>query len=522
MRPIPAAPIVALSFAAAAALHLPALASAPDAKAGIAWQVASTDAEVDRAFALARQQGKPLFFYWGAIWCPPCNQVKATLFSRPDFIERSHTFIPVYVDGDKPGAQKVASRFKVTGYPTMVLFKPDGTELTRLPGEVDPERYLLTLSAGLEAQAPVKQLVAQALSRKPLTPQQWRLLAFYSWDTDQQQVFKSAELAGRLSELAAAAPAGAIQDRLALKAVAARADGDRAVQVRSRAGDRAFVEKLISNPQSVVEQRDLLVLFAEAMVKYLAPAPDERAQLATKWDAALAKMLAATAVSRIDALDALDARVDLWKATDKSEQLAPARRETVRSETLRIVSQTSDKYERQAVVPSAAHVLASAGLLAESDQLLKSELPRAVSPYYHMLGLASNAKKRGDKAEALRWYEEAWRKSEGPATRLQWGAGYVRELTSLAPADSARIASAAGSLVAELEPTGETFFERNQRSLQKMAGYLLKWQGSDRARAKVVAQVRQQLADKCVRLPKGDTGRANCESVFTATAKNES
>ncbi|MEJ6020986.1 thioredoxin family protein [Ramlibacter sp. PS4R-6] len=523
MRPVTTVRLMALSLATAAMFGLCAFAATPDARAGIAWQLASTDADVDRAFALARQQGKPLFFYWGAVWCPPCNQVKATLFSRADFIERSRTLVPVYVDGDKPGAQKVAARFNVTGYPTMVLFRPDGTEVTRLPGEVDPERYLLTLTAGLEADASVKQLVAQALARRPLTEQQWRLLAFYSWETDQQQVFKSTELGARLSELSALAPAGTLRDRLALKAAAARAQQETPASADAvRAADRALVDRLLADAPSVIEQRDLLVLFADSLVKYLAPSPDGRAQLATAWDAALAKMLAVTALSRIDALDALDARVDLWKSMDRSEQLAPARRDVVRSEALRLVAQSTDRYERQAVVPSAAHVLASAGLLAESDALLRAELPRAVSPYYHMLGLASNAKKRGDKAEALRWYELAWRKSEGPATRLQWGAGYLRELTALAPAEVARISSASASVIGELEPKAETFFERNQRSLQKMAGYLLKWEGADTSRAKVVARVKQQLLAKCARLPKGDTGRANCESVFAAALKNES
>src|SRR5947209_6474674 len=162
LRVIPAACVLA----SALVLSAPACARAPDAHSGIAWQVASSDAEVDRAFALARQEGKPVFLYWGAVWCPPCNQVKATLFSRPDFVERTRAFVPVYVDGDKPGAQKVAARFKVSGYPTMVVFKPDGSEITRLPGEVDPERYLLTLAAGLNAEVPVKELVKRGLAHQ--------------------------------------------------------------------------------------------------------------------------------------------------------------------------------------------------------------------------------------------------------------------------------------------------------------------------------------------------------------------
>src|SRR5687767_11821018 len=99
----PVAFAIALAFPASAE-------SAPSiSKSGVAWHVASSDAEIDKAFAHARKIGRPVFLYWGAVWCPPCNQVKATLFSRADFVERSRAFVPVYVDGDKANAQKVAA-----------------------------------------------------------------------------------------------------------------------------------------------------------------------------------------------------------------------------------------------------------------------------------------------------------------------------------------------------------------------------------------------------------------------------
>ena len=50
-----------------------------------------------------------MFLYWGAVWCPPCNQLKATLFNRADFIDRSKSFVAVNIDGDLPGAQKMAT-----------------------------------------------------------------------------------------------------------------------------------------------------------------------------------------------------------------------------------------------------------------------------------------------------------------------------------------------------------------------------------------------------------------------------
>ncbi len=163
-------------------------------------------------------------------------------------------------------------------------------------------------------------------------------------------------------------------------------------------------------------------------------------------------------------------------------------------------------------------MLAQAGLLDPSDALLKAELARAVAPYYHMLGLAGNAKRRGDTKAALDWYEQAWRKSEGPATRIQWGTGYVSRVLELTPADLKRVEAAGSALVAELAPRGETFYERNQRSLQRLAGRLEKWKGDDAGRAKVVAGLQGQLAKVCGKLPAKDPGRANCDKVFQAEA----
>jgi thiol-disulfide isomerase/thioredoxin len=508
---------------AALLLSLPAdsFGAAPGVSA-IAWQVASSDAEVDKAFQLARQSGKPVFLYWGAVWCPPCNQVQATLFSRADFAERSRAFIPVYVDGDKPGAQKVAARFKVSGYPTMILFKPDGSEVTRLPGEVDPERYLLTLTAGLNAQIPVKDLVQRGLARQPLTPEQWRLLGFYSWDTDEQQVLKTSELPARLSELSAAVPADLpqVRDRLAFKALAARTRAKPAPEKAEVDADRVFVDRLLSRSADAAAMGELLVYYAEPSVKYLATTPEQRSVLATKWDAALERAISTGTMSRGEQVDALDARVDLWKFVDRAEKLAPQRQRTVLREVAQLISQTTDRYERQAVVPSAAHVLTSAGLIDDSDALLKAELPRAVAPYYHMLGLGSNAKKRGNANAALDWYEQASRKSEGPATRLQWGVTYVKEIAELAPTDLARMAAAAGTVISGLEPRSETFYERNHRSLQRMAKKLGEWQGKDPARTRVVGKMKDQLSRTCAKLPAKDPGRVNCESVFGGSAAN--
>jgi thioredoxin-related protein len=194
---------------AAAAPTAPAGATAPANKAvssegGIAW----FKGDVDAAFVAAKADNRPVFLYWGAVWCPPCNQVKATIFNRQDFIERSRFFVPVYIDGDAPSAQRLGTRFKVSGYPTMILLKPDGSEITRLPGEVDAEQYMRVLNLGMNGARPVKETLAAALSPSgsKLTPEDWRMLSYYSWETDEQQLLSKDALASTLQRVARACP----------------------------------------------------------------------------------------------------------------------------------------------------------------------------------------------------------------------------------------------------------------------------------------------------------------------------
>ena len=89
--------------------------------------------------------------------------------------------MPVYLDGDTPSAQKQGERFGVVGYPTMILFRPDGTEITRLPGSVGVERYGRILDVALADARPVKEILAAATQGGEVSSNDWQLLAYYSW-----------------------------------------------------------------------------------------------------------------------------------------------------------------------------------------------------------------------------------------------------------------------------------------------------------------------------------------------------
>lgn len=486
----------------------------------VAWLSAAADADVERAFAQARPQGKPVLLYWGATWCPPCNQLKATFFNRQDFAAQSKSFVAVHVDGDRPGAQKLGQRFKVSGYPTVVLFKPDGTEITRLPGDAEPAAMMAVLQLGLSGGRPVRTVLADARAGKPLGANDWRMLAFYSWETDEQSVVPKSDVAALLVQLAAASSAGAdaeTQTRLWLKALTASDDGQ---GVKPDAALRQRVQRVLGDAALARAHADVLAGGAAGIVRTLADDDDrEREALVAAFDPVLRRYAADATLSRADRLAALVSRIELARLPEPKSALHPKLPEPllreVREYVARVDRETSDAYERQAVIPYAAHALAVAGLWDDSDALLKGNLARSHSPYYLMSGLANNARKLGRRDEALRWYAQAWERSVGPATRLQWGSTYLGALVDMAPNDAQRIEKTAAQLFDEAAKDPGAFYERSARALQRSGGKLKAW-NKDGSHAAALKRLQARLDDLCTRLPAADARRAECRAVLAA------
>ncbi len=531
-------PILAVSLAALLATGCgrkspePAAAEAPvaattDAEAagrkhlppGIDWFAG----DVEAAFAAAKAANKPIFLYWGAEWCPPCAQIKSTIFNKREFQERSRLFVPVYLDGDTPSAQRHGEQFGVVGYPTMILFRPDGTEITRLPGGVDVARYAKILDVALADARPVTEILAAAASGGDVTSNDWRLLAYYSWGSDNGRVLPAAEQATTFRRLSDRCPPELQPEcaRLYFEYLGAVSGSDgEPISGLDRAEARSRLLGLLQSPSIGQANVDNLLYGPKAVIEALSDTgTPERAQLTAAWRAALDRLVQdpAAPLSGPEQLNVVRARMLLARLDAPDAALPTALLDEARATVARIDAATTDAYARQAAINSAAGLYWEAGLDDDANRLLVAELEKSKSPYYFMLDLAELAQKAGREEEAVDWLARAYAGAQGPATRFQWGYNYMLGLLEMTPDNTVRIQQAGLDVLGELDGAPDAFYQRTRMRLEQLSAKLLEW-GAGTERAQVIERLRSRTAEICERLPPGDEGRGNCESFLKPAA----
>ena len=143
-------------------LSVSVLAGKPNKSDGIQW----FDGNMVKALEVAKSSKKPLFVYWGASWCPPCNVVKTNIFPNKQFVEATKSYISVYLDGDNEDAQTWGEKLKASGYPTLMVLNPEGKEVVRLSSSSTAADLSEALAAVHQNLSSVKEVVARVQAAK--------------------------------------------------------------------------------------------------------------------------------------------------------------------------------------------------------------------------------------------------------------------------------------------------------------------------------------------------------------------
>lgn len=477
--------------AAVLALGLALAACQPDSQANVADTAAAAEADdllaidwhdgtVEEAFAEAERSARPLFLYWGAVWCPPCNLMKSTLFQQPEFIARTRDFVPVYLDGDTQRAQVWGEKHDAVGYPTLIVFDSRGKQLTRLPGTLTAESFMTALDDARSGLAPVTELVQVALNgERALTDAEYRRLAYHSWYQDKRTLAPERYLA-LFNVLAGQAPDGdpALARRVHSLRLSEAAGSGGAEMDTGRYSELMFVLG--------AEEHDLdnLMMFSgklAATFGALAPEAARREELRQAFGSAIESVLASPSGNKSAPIFSLGMLLELERLDNAEAAPSPGLLERIVAAAEQADAAAESQQERQSLIYYSYGLLSDAGEYERARILLEKELEISEEPYYFMYPLATLSHKAGDIQGAVRWMERYYRESYGPATRLQHGVNYVRRMMLWTPDDVDAILGVSDEVLAEMHGQPDALANRNLRSFGWLVDALEAWRDEHHA-----------------------------------------
>jgi len=107
-----------------------------------------SDLSFDAASRQAAQTGKIVLVDFYTTWCGPCKLLDKNTWTDAAVIELlEQKTVALRIDAEKEAA--LSKRYKIEAYPSVLLLKPDGTEIDRLVGYKEPKAFIEDFSAAL-------------------------------------------------------------------------------------------------------------------------------------------------------------------------------------------------------------------------------------------------------------------------------------------------------------------------------------------------------------------------------------
>ena len=442
---------------------------------------------VAKGFEEARNQGKPIFVFWTATWCPPCKVLKSKLFPDQQFQRLLDGFVPIYLDSDDPDAGAFGARWDITGFPTLLVFNSYGREMMRFNYvERSAEQWVQLIELAGKLTRPLADIAAMRTPEQfaTLTTDEWRLIAGQNWNYQKDGTL-FVDVWDKLRALTAFyqhVPEELTREKHALYFL--YLSGIRQLEHHLRKEKSKHLlpdfDQFLDQPEAVYHYLNQLFLgtielltddqekqqqlirkiiahmtaFRQQPRPYPLPAP-----LFVKRVASFTLLIRWTKDHQPKGLPSLRRRFAKWvadeyAALDKSDALA----HSIGLEKL--IWRFADLKHW-----SSARKYANIGLnLPGSDQA------------YRFAGIhASLALEQQNPAESLTWMKKAYELSRGDSTRLMYGSHWIKAVTTHAPKGSEQLTIALETVLRGYFSVRPQVSERDHRRLQKIVKGIFKW-----------------------------------------------
>ena len=145
-----------------AAFAIAALAASPSFADELKWSDWNDD-----LFPRAAAEKRFVILDLEAVWCHWCHVMEKTTYADPEVKSLlAQKYLPVRVDQD--ANPDLSSRYGDWGWPATIVFAPDGTEIAKIRGYIEPPRMQALLKAIIDDPSPGPS-VGEAFEVKPST-----------------------------------------------------------------------------------------------------------------------------------------------------------------------------------------------------------------------------------------------------------------------------------------------------------------------------------------------------------------
>jgi thiol-disulfide isomerase/thioredoxin len=234
-----------------------------------------SDLSFDAASKRAEQMGKIVLVDFYTTWCGPCKMLDKTTWTDAEVIKLlQQKAVALRLDAEIE--TNLATRYKIEAYPSVLLIKPDGTELDRLVGYRDAKTFMADFNAALSGKDSVtraKEALTAAGTNDPMARMKYatslaqkgrdaEALEEYLWCFDYGLEASPSFSGVRLSFLLSDIKNLGVHYPAAKKALETRRDERQAKMLAGSADPRTIIDLLSLNGTLDQKEKDLALFDA--------------------------------------------------------------------------------------------------------------------------------------------------------------------------------------------------------------------------------------------------------------------